>query len=272
MTGARPTAAEKRRARERGGGGGPAADAAPGRERRPVEAAGGMSGARGAGLAMAALLLAASVLSAALLAPGGSPERGAEAEPPRGECAPRLRLGRLGGPRAVSGCRAREACYCLLPRGATAPPLGWGRWAGERSEKPFFETSFCFRYAVVRTSGPGILWVARLAAVAGIVGMHHAVGGPSIQTAPTQRGKDGESGAGVGAPASPGAGGRAAGVSARPPPRPSPRPEPAGHPVSSGDFRPSSQVSLIRRPVPPDAKLGKRRTGQKGCIPHAPLI
>ncbi|KAF6376267.1 heparan-alpha-glucosaminide N-acetyltransferase [Rhinolophus ferrumequinum] len=42
-----------------------------------------MSGARGAGLAMAALLLAASVLSAALLAPGGSPERGAEAEPPR---------------------------------------------------------------------------------------------------------------------------------------------------------------------------------------------
>lgn len=83
MTGARPTAAEKRRARERGGGGGPAADAAPGRERRPVEAAGGMSGARGAGVAMAALLLAASVLSAALLAPGGSPERGAEAEPPR---------------------------------------------------------------------------------------------------------------------------------------------------------------------------------------------
>ncbi|KAM5278612.1 heparan-alpha-glucosaminide N-acetyltransferase isoform 4-T4 [Hipposideros larvatus] len=86
MTGARPCAAEKRRARERGGGGGgggPAANAAPGRERRLVEAAGGMSGARGAGLAMAALLLAASVLSAALLASGGSPERGAEAEPPR---------------------------------------------------------------------------------------------------------------------------------------------------------------------------------------------
>lgn len=114
MTGARPCAAEKRRARERGGGGGgggPAANAAPGRERRLVEAAGGMSGARGAGLAMAALLLAASVLSAALLASGGSPERGAEAEPPRGECAPRLRPGRLGSPRAASGCGARGACY-----------------------------------------------------------------------------------------------------------------------------------------------------------------
>ncbi|XP_064441522.1 heparan-alpha-glucosaminide N-acetyltransferase isoform X2 [Mirounga angustirostris] len=74
MTGARPCAAEKRRARERGGGGrGAAAEAA----------AGGMNGARGAGRALAALLLAASVLSAALLAPGGSPERDAEAAPPR---------------------------------------------------------------------------------------------------------------------------------------------------------------------------------------------
>lgn len=112
MTGARPSAAEKRRARERGGGsgpgGGPAANAAPGREQRRVEAAGGMSAARGAGLAMAALLLAASVLSAALLAPGGSPEGGAEAEPPRGECVPRLRAARqsprrlqLRGPQGV---------------------------------------------------------------------------------------------------------------------------------------------------------------------------
>ncbi|XP_077705534.1 heparan-alpha-glucosaminide N-acetyltransferase isoform X2 [Canis aureus] len=42
-----------------------------------------MSGARGAGPALVALLLAASVLSAALLAPGESPERGAEAAPPR---------------------------------------------------------------------------------------------------------------------------------------------------------------------------------------------
>ncbi|XP_035556039.1 heparan-alpha-glucosaminide N-acetyltransferase isoform X2 [Canis lupus baileyi] len=42
-----------------------------------------MSGARGAGPALVALLLAASVLSAALLAPGDSPERGAEAAPPR---------------------------------------------------------------------------------------------------------------------------------------------------------------------------------------------
>ncbi|XP_077925674.1 heparan-alpha-glucosaminide N-acetyltransferase isoform X2 [Halichoerus grypus] len=42
-----------------------------------------MNGARGAGRALAALLLAASVLSAALLAPGGSPERDAETAPPR---------------------------------------------------------------------------------------------------------------------------------------------------------------------------------------------
>ncbi|XP_077925675.1 heparan-alpha-glucosaminide N-acetyltransferase isoform X3 [Halichoerus grypus] len=75
MTGARPCAAEKRRARERGGGGGRGAAA--------EAAAGGMNGARGAGRALAALLLAASVLSAALLAPGGSPERDAETAPPR---------------------------------------------------------------------------------------------------------------------------------------------------------------------------------------------
>ncbi|KAF5920657.1 hypothetical protein HPG69_014694 [Diceros bicornis minor] len=42
-----------------------------------------MSGARGAGRALAALLLAASVLSAALLAPGRAPERGAERARPR---------------------------------------------------------------------------------------------------------------------------------------------------------------------------------------------
>ncbi|XP_058381311.1 heparan-alpha-glucosaminide N-acetyltransferase isoform X2 [Diceros bicornis minor] len=71
MTGARPSAAEERRARERGGAGPAAA------------AAGGMSGARGAGRALAALLLAASVLSAALLAPGRAPERGAERARPR---------------------------------------------------------------------------------------------------------------------------------------------------------------------------------------------
>ncbi|XP_023108315.2 heparan-alpha-glucosaminide N-acetyltransferase isoform X4 [Felis catus] len=75
MTGARPCAAEERRSRERGSCGGAAAEAA----------AGGMNGARGAGRALAALLLAASVLSAALLAPGGSPEYGAEAAPPRAD-------------------------------------------------------------------------------------------------------------------------------------------------------------------------------------------
>ncbi|XP_045314465.1 heparan-alpha-glucosaminide N-acetyltransferase isoform X3 [Leopardus geoffroyi] len=75
MTGARPSAAEERRSRERGSCGGAAAEAA----------AGGMDGARGAGRALAALLLAASVLSAALLAPGGSPEHGAEAAPPRAD-------------------------------------------------------------------------------------------------------------------------------------------------------------------------------------------
>ncbi|XP_053756983.1 heparan-alpha-glucosaminide N-acetyltransferase isoform X3 [Panthera pardus] len=75
MTGARPCAAEERRSRERGSCGGAAAEAA----------AGGMDGARGAGRALAALLLAASVLSAALLAPGGSPEHGAEAAPPRAD-------------------------------------------------------------------------------------------------------------------------------------------------------------------------------------------
>ncbi|XP_014448227.1 heparan-alpha-glucosaminide N-acetyltransferase [Tupaia chinensis] len=42
-----------------------------------------MGRAAGAGWPLAALLLAVSVLSAALLAPGGSPERGAQAAPPR---------------------------------------------------------------------------------------------------------------------------------------------------------------------------------------------
>ncbi|XP_066236543.1 heparan-alpha-glucosaminide N-acetyltransferase [Saccopteryx leptura] len=84
MTGARPRAAKKRRARERGGGGGGGAGAAAEAKRRPVAAAGGMLWSRAAGPALAALLLlAASVLSAALLAPGGSLERGAEAAPPR---------------------------------------------------------------------------------------------------------------------------------------------------------------------------------------------
>lgn len=69
MTGARPGAAEQRRAGARGGA--------------AAAAAGGMSGAWGAGRALAALLLAASVLSAALLAPGGAPERGAESARPR---------------------------------------------------------------------------------------------------------------------------------------------------------------------------------------------
>ncbi|XP_054421905.1 heparan-alpha-glucosaminide N-acetyltransferase [Pteronotus mesoamericanus] len=85
MTGARPCTAKKRRARERGGvrGGGAAVEAAPGRERQPVVAAGSMSWARAAGRTLAALLLVASVLSATLLAPGGSLERGSEPAPPR---------------------------------------------------------------------------------------------------------------------------------------------------------------------------------------------
>lgn len=127
MTGARPCAAEKRRARERGGGGGRGAAA--------EAAAGGMNGARGAGRVLAALLLAASVLSAALLAPGGSPERDAETAPPRGECGPRLRPGRLGGhrtaaPRSCRGFRwgARPAAgRATVPSpGATRRPLPAG--------------------------------------------------------------------------------------------------------------------------------------------------
>lgn len=156
MTGARPRAAEKRRARERGGGGSgvAAAQAAPGRERRRVAAAGGMSGAPGAGLALAALLLAASVLSAALLAPGGAPEHGAEAAPPRGEC----------GPRAPSGCPARGARHHPLPRGDATPPPGSGRSAGERSEKQLSGTRV-FVYTTRLRRAPG--QVARLADVAG---------------------------------------------------------------------------------------------------------
>ncbi|XP_053515825.1 heparan-alpha-glucosaminide N-acetyltransferase isoform X1 [Artibeus jamaicensis] len=89
MTGARPCAAKRRRARERGRGdgrgGGAAAEAAPRRERRPVEAAAGsMRWAPAAGRTLAALLLVASALSATLLAPGGSVERGPEPAPPRG--------------------------------------------------------------------------------------------------------------------------------------------------------------------------------------------
>uniref|UniRef100_A0A8D2D7J8 Heparan-alpha-glucosaminide N-acetyltransferase n=1 Tax=Sciurus vulgaris TaxID=55149 RepID=A0A8D2D7J8_SCIVU len=83
MTGARPPTAEKRRAEERGGPGAAFQEAAPGRERRPERAAGDMRGMLGAGWGLAALLLAASMLSAALLAPGGSPERDGEAEPQR---------------------------------------------------------------------------------------------------------------------------------------------------------------------------------------------
>uniref|UniRef100_A0A5F7ZP17 Heparan-alpha-glucosaminide N-acetyltransferase n=1 Tax=Macaca mulatta TaxID=9544 RepID=A0A5F7ZP17_MACMU len=67
MTGARASAAEQRRA-GRGGQAGAA------------ERSAGMSGA---GRALVVLLLAASVLSAALLAPGGSSERDAQAAPPR---------------------------------------------------------------------------------------------------------------------------------------------------------------------------------------------
>ncbi|KAM8933299.1 heparan-alpha-glucosaminide N-acetyltransferase isoform 2-T2 [Lycaon pictus] len=83
MTGARPCGAEQRRGRERGGGGGHGDGGGGGGGGPAAQAAGGMSGARGAGPALVALLLAASVLSAALLAPGDSPERGAEAAPPR---------------------------------------------------------------------------------------------------------------------------------------------------------------------------------------------
>ncbi|XP_074239914.1 heparan-alpha-glucosaminide N-acetyltransferase isoform X2 [Saimiri boliviensis] len=67
MTGERAAAAEQRRA-ERGG---------------PAGAAERAVGMAGAGWALAALLLAASVLSAALLAPGGSTERDAQGSPPR---------------------------------------------------------------------------------------------------------------------------------------------------------------------------------------------
>ncbi|XP_065802998.1 heparan-alpha-glucosaminide N-acetyltransferase [Muntiacus reevesi] len=65
MTGAQPRAVERREPRERGGG-------ASGGRGGGAGAAGSMGGAGSAGRALAALLLAASVLSAALLAPGGS--------------------------------------------------------------------------------------------------------------------------------------------------------------------------------------------------------
>uniref|UniRef100_A0A8D0ZZT7 Heparan-alpha-glucosaminide N-acetyltransferase catalytic domain-containing protein n=1 Tax=Sus scrofa TaxID=9823 RepID=A0A8D0ZZT7_PIG len=70
MTGALQSAEEPRDLRQRGVG--VRSRAAAARGRRPG-AAGGMNAARGAGRALAALLLAASVLSAALLAPGSSP-------------------------------------------------------------------------------------------------------------------------------------------------------------------------------------------------------
>lgn len=83
MTSARPSASEKRRARERGGGGGDDGGAAARLEQRPRAATGSMSALPGAGRVLAALLLAASVLSASLLAPGGSPERDSAAAQPR---------------------------------------------------------------------------------------------------------------------------------------------------------------------------------------------
>ncbi|XP_020933947.1 heparan-alpha-glucosaminide N-acetyltransferase isoform X1 [Sus scrofa] len=70
MTGALQSAEEPRDLRQRGVG--VRSRAAAARGRRPG-AAGGMNAVRGAGRALAALLLAASVLSAALLAPGSSP-------------------------------------------------------------------------------------------------------------------------------------------------------------------------------------------------------
>lgn len=127
MTGARPRGAEKRRARERGSGGG--------REAVAEAAAGGMSGVPGAGRALAALLLAASVLSAALLVPGGSPERGAEAAPPRGECGPRAAAAPSRRPFRWGARPAEGPRDCLLPRGDAPPSPDWGPVAGERSEK-----------------------------------------------------------------------------------------------------------------------------------------
>lgn len=196
MTGARPRAAKKRRARERGGleggGGGAAAQAAPGRERRPVEAAAGsMSWTRAAGRTLAALLLVASALSATLLAPGGSVERGPEPAPPRGECARCLRPGQLGGSRAPSRCCARRATrlpsgpVTLLARAlGTAVPRNW---------------SFCLHHAVRPCRNRESCALFRLAAVAchARVCIAQWVGG-NIRTAPTQGPKRGESGAGAG--------------------------------------------------------------------------
>ncbi|XP_058145843.1 heparan-alpha-glucosaminide N-acetyltransferase [Dasypus novemcinctus] len=98
MTGARPPAAEERRAGARGGGGSPgragrkrprgggpraAGEAAEARRRPAGEAAAGSMGrAPAAGRALAALLLAAAGLGAALLAPSAAPGRGAQAAPP----------------------------------------------------------------------------------------------------------------------------------------------------------------------------------------------
>lgn len=73
MTRARPSVATEQRGAEQRGARGAAGQASPRQARRPEAAVAGMPGAPGAGWALVALLLAASVLSAALLAPGGSP-------------------------------------------------------------------------------------------------------------------------------------------------------------------------------------------------------
>lgn len=98
MTGARPCATEQREIRG-------AAAEEPAGQARPPEAAGvAMSGARGAGWALGSLLLlAASVLSAALLAPGGSPGRGECVSPPPPRRARLAGTGRAAVPRTREG-------------------------------------------------------------------------------------------------------------------------------------------------------------------------
>ncbi|XP_006860045.1 PREDICTED: heparan-alpha-glucosaminide N-acetyltransferase [Chrysochloris asiatica] len=86
-----------------------------------------MSGGAGAGRVLIALLLAASVLSAALLAPGESPERGINPAPLRGERAPQHRApGGLRHRCALSGRlghgEAPRDCPC--PSGE-APPRSY---------------------------------------------------------------------------------------------------------------------------------------------------
>jgi hypothetical protein len=122
-TSAGPSAKTSRRgAEERCGRRAAAEQALPG---RPRPAAGGMSASRGAGRALAALLLAASALSAVLLAPGGSQVPG--------ECAGARARGRGGtqtrprGPgrprKSQAGCGLALFGFLLRNRMALGPLL-----------------------------------------------------------------------------------------------------------------------------------------------------